>query len=170
MSQRRNGGRRLLPACAGALAAAMMVPPAQADGLGRLFFTPEQRAQFEQSRARKASHDAGNTVPQEVAAPKQPENIGTTEEETGASSVLTVNGIVQKRGGARTVWINGVAQTADSGGERAPESLTVTVQGKAQPVKIKVGQQLLLENPPQPKPAERKPAVQKSLATSNEED
>lgn len=170
MSQRKNSGRRLLPVCAGALAAAMMAPPAQADGLGRLFFTPEQREQFDQMRARKVSHDAGKAAPQEDAAPKPPENIGAAEEETGASSVLTVNGIVQKRGGARTVWVNGVAQNADSSGERAPESLTVTVQGKARPVKIKVGQHLLLESSPQPKPAERKPAGQKPQASSNEED
>lgn len=170
MSQKKNSVRRLLPVCAGALAAALMAPPAQAGSLGRLFFTPEQRAQFEQARARKASRDAGNTAPQEDTAPKQPENIGAAEEETGAASVLTVNGIVQKRGGARTVWVNGVAQNADSSGERAPESLTVTVQGKAQPVKIKVGQHLLLESPPQPKPAERKPPGQKPQASSNEED
>lgn len=170
MSQRNNSGRRLLPVCAGALAAAMMAPPVQAGSLGRLFFTPEQREQFDQARARKASRDAVKTAPQEDAAPKQPENTEATEEETGTSSVLTVNGIVQKRGGARTVWINGVAQKADSSGERTPESLTVTVQGKAQPVKIKVGQQLLLESPPQPKPAERMPAGQKPQAYSNGED
>lgn len=159
MNQKTNSRRRLLPACAGALAAAMIAPPAQADSLGRLFFTPEQRVQFEQARARKASGDAGSAAQKEYVAPKKPENIEAAEEETGASSVLTVNGIVQKRGGGRTVWINGVAQNADGSGERAPESLAVTVPGKMQPVRVKVGQQLLLESPPQPKPAERKPAI-----------
>ena len=60
-----------------------------------------------------------------------------------------VNGIVQKHGGARTVWINGVAQDAGKSDERSPEAMAVAVPGKAQPVKIKVGQKLLLEQPAQ---------------------
>jgi hypothetical protein len=158
MNQKTNSRRRLLPACAGALAAAMLAPPAQAEGLGRLFFTPEQRVQFEQARARKAGGDTGSAAQKEVVTPEKPENIEAGGEESGSASVLTVNGIVQKRGGARTVWVNGVAQNADSSNERAPESLAVTVPGKTQPARVKVGQQLLLESPPQPKPAERKPA------------
>lgn len=147
-----NYSRLLLPGGAAALAAILIAAPAQADGLGRLFFTPEQRAQLEQRRSQNFAAEASS------AAPKEQESAEAGEEEGGAPSVLTVNGIVQKRGGARTVWINGVAQNADKSGERAPESLTVAVPGKAQPVRVKVGQKLLLETPPQPKPAERKPA------------
>ena len=55
-----------------------------AEELGRLFFTAEQRAQLEYSRQ------------QNDPAP-------------GNARSLTVNGIVQKHGGERTVWINGVA-------------------------------------------------------------
>lgn len=98
--------------------------PANAEGLGRLFFTPEQRAQLEQDRSQ--STDPGDS-----------------------HRVLTVNGIVQKHGGARTVWINGIAQPATGGDERAPESLSIAVAGHAQPVKLKVGQKLLV-NPPAP--------------------
>lgn len=153
MNQRRNSNFRLLPVCAGALAAAMIAPPAQADSLGRLFFTPEQRAQLDQVRMRAAAERADN------AAPGKTDAIEIAEVESGPPSVLTVNGIVQKRGGGRTVWINGVAQNADSSGELVPESMAVTVPGKIQPVRVKVGQQLLLESPPQPKPAERKPVA-----------
>lgn len=167
MNRKTNNRRRLLPICAGALAAAMIAPPAWAGSLGRLFFTPEQRAQSEQARARKMSGDAVNAAPKETASPKEPESAG---EEESAPSVLTVNGIVQKRGGARTVWVNGVAQNADSSGERAPESLAVTVPGKIRPVRVKVGQQLLLENPVQPKPAERKPPEQKPAKAGDGED
>jgi len=100
----------------------------QADSLGRLFFTPEQRAQLEDNHARNAT------------------------DEGAPASVLTVNGIVQQHGGARTVWINGKAQNSNHGGESASE--TVAVPGKAPTIKIKVGQKLLLDTAaPQSAPA-----------------
>ncbi|MDD5299121.1 MAG: hypothetical protein PHD65_01350 [Gallionella sp.] len=99
-----------------------VTPLSNAEELGRLFFTPEQRAQLEQDKSQ--STDSGDS-----------------------HRVLTVNGIVQKHGGARTVWINGIAQPAAGGDERAPESLSIAVVGHAQPVKLKVGQKLLV-NPP----------------------
>lgn len=97
---------------------------ANAEGLGRLFFTPEQRAQLEQNKLQ--STDPGDN-----------------------SRVLTVNGIVQKHGGARTVWVNGIARPAAGGDDRAPESLSIAAPGQAQPVKLKVGQKLHI-NPPTP--------------------
>jgi hypothetical protein len=141
----------LLTACTAALSAALFAAPCQAGSLGRLFFTPGQRAEMEQARAR-------NMVGVGNGAQKDQEDASAVpEEEKHAPSVLTVEGIVQKRGGARTVWINGVAQSADGSGERAPDSLTVTVPGKAQPVRVKVGQRLVLEPPPPPKVATQSP-------------
>ena len=43
-----------------------------------------------------------------------------------------LNGIVQKHGGKRTVWINGVPQQAGSSNDRTPESQTVQLPGKKQ--------------------------------------
>lgn len=100
--------------------------PAWADDLGRLFFTPEQRAQLDYEHARNAPTD-----------------------DTSDGSTLVINGIVQKNGGARTVWINGVPQPAGTSDGRDPTSVPVSVPGKSQPVKIKVGQKLLLEEPAQ---------------------
>lgn len=111
------------------LLACMIAPAAHAARLGRLFFTPEQRTQLDYDYARNAPAE-GNS-----------------------SSVLTVNGIVQKYGGARTVWINGVPQKAGKSDERSPEALPVAVPGKSQPVKIKVGQKLLLDQPVQQNPS-----------------
>jgi hypothetical protein len=103
--------------------ACLVTPAAQASGLGRLFFTPEQRSQLDYAHARDATN------------------------ENGAASILSVNGIVQKMGGGRTVWINGVAQNAGISDERSPDSLPVAVPGKSKPVKVKVGQRLLLDQP-----------------------
>ena len=122
-----------IPACAGmtgrlsliyitiCMSTLAFTPAAQASNLGRLFFTPEQRTQLDHARARNATADGGR------------------------ASVLTINGIVQKHGGPRTVWINGVAQPAGNSNERSPDAQPVAVPGKSQPVKIKVGQKLLLE-------------------------
>lgn len=99
----------------------LLAPPAEADTLGRLFFTPQQRAQLEHDRTMKTAPPA--------AAP----------------SSLAVNGIVQRKGGPRTVWINGVPQNAGGSDERAPESLPVSVPGQSKPVKLKVGQRILLD-------------------------
>ena len=92
---------------------------ANAGELGRLFFTPEQRAQLEYSQ-----QQSGNT----------PDNTRS----------LTVNGIVQKYGGERTVCINGVPQIAGKSDEHAPENLPVTVPGQSQPARVKVGQRVLI--------------------------
>jgi len=60
-----------------------LVPATCAHALGRLFFTPQQRAQLEQS------HPGGG--------PK-------------------LNGILQKHGGRRTLWIDGQMQVTPGGG------------------------------------------------------
>lgn len=90
-----------------------------AEPLGRLFFTPEQRAQLEYFKLQNA----------------KPGDYGRS---------LTVNGIVQKHGGKRTAWINGVPQQAGNSDERAPDSLPVAVPGLSTPVKVKVGQKVLI--------------------------
>ena len=105
------------------LLAYLIAPAAQATPLGRLFFTAEQRAQLNR------------------------DYLHNPAVESNDSPVLTVNGIVQKNGGARTAWINGVLQKVGKSDERNPEILPVAVPGKSLPVKIKVGQKLLLGQP-----------------------
>ncbi len=97
---------------------------AHAAELGRLFYTPQQRAQL----------DAGQT------SPDNPEGTGR--------SYITVNGVIQKQGGKRTVWINGQPQPAENGNEKTPATVPVAVPGKPRPVQLKVGQRLLLNTPP----------------------
>jgi hypothetical protein len=103
------------------------VSSAHADTLGRLFFTPEQRAQLESNHKRNSAADSEQT------------------------SVLTVNGIVQ-HGGVRTVWINGAAKNSAHGGKPAAEA--VVIPGKSKTIQIKVGEKLLLDaEAPQISPA-----------------
>ena len=98
----------------------LMLPAlANADKLGRLFFTPEQRVQMDYGYARDV----------------RPDNNARE---------LTLNGIVQKDGGQRTIWINGVAQQAGRSDEKKPESLSVPVPGQNKSIRLKVGQRVLL--------------------------
>ena len=96
----------------------------QAGELGRLFFTPQQRQQLEFQETRS-----------------------NTSTDSVRRNYIIVNGVVQKHGGNRTVWINGAAQAPEQSGNRNPTTETVTVPGKSHPVQLKVGQPLLLEAP-----------------------
>lgn len=119
-----NGRRKLIYSVPVAmLALLLLLPSAHAADFGRLFFTPEQRAQLDYDYTRNVSAE-GN-----------------------AGSVVMVNGIVQRRGGGRIVWINGMAQPAGKSDERHPTSVPVSVPGKSRPVEMKVGQKLLLNAP-----------------------
>ena len=101
----------------------VLAPTVQAAELGRLFFTPQQRQQMDYQ--------------------------GTMD--NGESKVhrnyIIVNGVVQKKGGKRTVWINGTAQEDGKGNDQTPGTVPVTVPGKSNPVKLKVGQKLILDTP-----------------------
>lgn len=88
--------------------------------LGRLFFTPEQRDQLGSAKFQR--DESGNSV-----------------------ESLTVNGIVQKHGGKRTVWINGVPQLAGKSDEQSPASFPLQVPGANKPVRVKVGQRVSVE-------------------------
>ena len=103
----------------------LLLPSAHAADFGRIFYTPEQRAQMDYEYGRNVSAE-------------------------GDSGVIMVNGIVQRRGGKRTVWINGAAQEAGHSDERNPTSVPVSVPGKKKPVEIKVGQRLLIDAPAAP--------------------
>lgn len=94
--------------------------PANAQELGRLFFTPEQRARLDHNYSR-ATHPGNKD-----------------------SGGVMLNGIVQRHGGKRTAWINGVPQTIEHSDEKAPESMFIPVPGLTKSVKLKVGQRVLL--------------------------
>lgn len=110
------------------------LPAAQAGELGRLFYTPQQRQQLEYQEASDSKADGGGR------------------------GYLIVNGVVQKQGGKRTVWINGVPQTVERGNDETPASVPVAVPGKSSPVQLRVGQRLLLDTPAPAEPEDKKPA------------
>ena len=126
-----------------------LLPVAHADEWGRLFNTPQQRQQLEfQGTRSRSESDSDN-----------PEAV--------KRNYIIVNGVVQKQGGNRTVWINGAPQTAERGNDKTPASVPVSVPGKVGPVHLKVGQRLLLDTPVQNESDENTPAKR---SDSEEED
>ena len=69
-----------------ALIPATCCPPALAGELGRLFFTPERRQQLDHQR-----------------------QFNVREHAVRVDPTLTIDGIVTRSSGKRTVWVNGVA-------------------------------------------------------------
>lgn len=104
----------------------LILPVVNAGELGRLFNTPTQRQQLEFQDTSKISNDADG-------APVR--------------NYIIVNGVVQKQGGNRTVWVNGAAQAAERGNDNTPAAVAVTLPGKDRPVHTKVGQKIMLEQP-----------------------
>jgi len=92
-----------LAAVLAGLLGALAASGAAAQELGRLFFTPEQRAALDARRKAR--------VPDKPAAAPQVE-----------SPVTRVNGVVQRSGGKSTVWVNGEAipEGAQAGSEGIP--------------------------------------------------
>ncbi|HEY5900806.1 MAG TPA: hypothetical protein VIV54_24795 [Burkholderiales bacterium] len=110
------------------LAGACAAEPAPAQELGRLFFTPEQRANLDARRKAR--------VPDKPAAA------------VVASPVTRVDGYVKRSGGPSTVWING--ESVSAGAQEAPRiderrnegTVSITVGEGGNRVRLKPGEAL----------------------------
>ena len=105
-------------------------PAAQAQELGRLFFTPDQRANLDQRRKAR--------VPDKPAAAA-----------VVASPVTRVDGFVQRSAGPSTVWINGESVTESApeapridSGRNASGSVSINVGESGKRVRLKPGETL----------------------------
>jgi hypothetical protein len=109
------------------LACLLAAADAGAQELGRLFFTPEQRAALDARRKAR--------VPDKPAATPQAE-----------SPITRINGAVQRGGGRSTVWVNGeaVPEGAPQVAPRAvsPGRVSLPVGESAQRYDLRVGESL----------------------------
>jgi hypothetical protein len=132
----KHGNAVMLTALAALAALAETSDAVAADGLGRLFFAPGQRAQLDVARAqrdRRAPIIVENT---EQPAPQGPD-------------VLTYSGLVRRNDGKATVWINGkpmTERTRDSDvnllGVRRDGAVSVAVPQTDRAASLRVGQSL----------------------------
>jgi hypothetical protein len=159
-----------LIACSALAAAAVSVPASAQERLGRLFFTPAQRASLDVARSQRA-RAAVATEKSEVEATPVPQTI-------------TYSGVVRRSDGKTTVWINNqpvhdresAGAAAIVGRVRPDGSVTLQVPQSGRSVNLKPGQsvELLsgaveeaysrrLEPPkPEPKPTAKPAADAKS--------
>jgi hypothetical protein len=120
-----------------ALAAASVPAPA-AEPLGRLFYTPDQRAQLDTARSKKTRVNL--TTESETPAEKAPP--------PPAPEVVTYGGIVRRSDGKATIWLNDRAvQDKDVragstivGRVRPDGSVTVQSAQSGRSVDLRVGQ------------------------------
>jgi len=132
----------LVPAIPAPLAGQLTVPDTHASNapgdMGRLFFTPAQRAAMDEARRRPPAAVADSQA-QKPPLPPPP-------------GYVTLNGVVRRSDGATTVWLNNKqvrGRESDEGvlvrpsrAGTAPGSVTVQVPQTGRMVDIRVGQQL----------------------------
>jgi hypothetical protein len=106
---------------------------AQEAGFGRLFYTPEQRAQLEQARRRNIS--AEDQAAEVASKPKTPR----------ARNVV-INGVITRSDGETVVWVNGkpVERETQDGMRVFPSTaegaVVVREPERGRAVRLKVGQ------------------------------
>ncbi len=123
--------RRAINVCVGLL---VLMPAFAMAGqpLGRLFFTPEQRAKMDMARQQERSI----RVEEEVEASPPPANI-------------TLNGVITRSDGKTVVWINNRVQGDDASGKSIAVAgrenagqISVTTPDAKRSIPLKVGQSL----------------------------
>ena len=120
------------------LLAAAAAPAAE---LGRLFFTPAQRAALDAARKQNVRVEIANEDterPQQPAAP--------------APRDLSVNGLIQRSDGKSTVWVNNKPLAGDTAGgynvttRRGDNRVNLTAPDGGRSVQLKVGQTLEVQS------------------------
>lgn len=126
-----------LVVCFALSAAAIPVPAPAQERLGRLFFTPAQRASLDVARSQRA---------RAALAPDK------SEEAAPVPQTITYGGLVRRSDGKTTVWINNQAvhdrespgAAAIVGRVRADGSVTLQVPQSGRSVSLKPGQSVEL--------------------------
>ena len=154
------------PPPAGATAPAAQAPAApEVRVLGRLFFTPAERARLDELRRRPPP------APPEVASAAKPEPPAAPP----SPQYVTLNGVVRRSDGTTTVWLNNKPVT----GPRSEDGLVVTPSGRSgsgnvtvrvpetgRSVDLKVGQQVEMRSGQVQEAYESPPAVAAAAAAA----
>jgi hypothetical protein len=123
----------------------VVAPPLSAtESLGRLFFSPHERALLDSGRKQKAKTEEAPTPAPVAAAPAEPPPPPPPLEN------LSINGVIKRSDGTSTVWVNGKpvnGKAALSGGRTiagvgSGGRVAVRMQETKRHVELKVGQHL----------------------------
>lgn len=157
-----------LVACSALAAAAVSVPAFAQERLGRLFFTPAQRASLDVARSQRARAALATEKSEQEATP--------------VPQTITYSGVLRRSDGKTTVWINNqpvhdresAGAAAIVGRVRPDGSVTLQVPQSGRSVSLKPGQSVELLSgaveeaysrrlaAPEPKPAAKPAAEAKS--------
>ncbi len=105
------------------------------DNLGRLFFTPTQRAELDRERVAAATNASRPAAVQAQPKAKAP-----------PPKMMTLNGIVRRSDGETTVWMNGkplherFGDAEINAGSIAREGVGINLPASGKQVRLKVGQ------------------------------
>ena len=118
---------RMMPALVGLLGLAVLAPARAADAqeLGRLFFTPEKRATLDRQRT-----------------------LNIQEAQTLQGTIMSLDGVVYRSSGKATVWINRQAQVEGDSSRTGVSAVVspktpgsaVLAPGEEKPAQVKVGE------------------------------
>ena len=106
--------------------------------LSRLFFTPAQRAALDNARRLNSSVEVGNDGTQAPVPPAPPP--------LPVARNVSIDGVVTRSDGARTVWLNNRAVTGRTAGDldvaagKSNSSIRLGVPASGRSVELKVGQ------------------------------
>ena len=116
------------------VAALLIACAASAADLGRMFFTPAQRATLDSARKQNIRVEfSDETADQPAAAPPVPQNI-------------SVNGMIRRSDGKDTIWINNRPVTDQNAGgfrvspQKGSDRVHLSVPESGRSVDLKVGQ------------------------------
>lgn len=150
--------RILLPA----LGLMLLAPPAgAAEPVGRLFFTPDQRASLDAARSKRTRTAVATEKTDEVAAPPP------------GPEVVSYDGLVRRSDGGTTVWLNNRAVSEKEAAEsklvrRLRPDGAVTLQGQqsGRNVTLKVGERAELLSGTIEEPYQRRPTPKPETASA----
>lgn len=124
------------------LLALLTTPYAYADDLGRLFTTPDERATLEKLRHQKPVEEK---APEIVFEEPEPE----ATEDKPAIGGITVNGLVYRKGGKSTAWINSANTFEGNFGNEyiqidardiKPDDVEIVIPVNEKTIKLKTGE------------------------------
>lgn len=115
------------------IVAALLASTATAAELGRLFFTPTQRATLDTARKQNIRTEIGNESEQPSNAAPTPQNV-------------SVNGLIKRSDGKNTIWLNNRAVTEQHPGPigavigKNDDRVLLNVPESGRKLDLKVGQ------------------------------
>ena len=123
----------------------MQVPFVLADDLGRLFFTPDERRELDRLRSQKNQPKPGQEIVVDIEPEAEPEPETVVPDIGG----ITVNGLVYRKGGKSTAWVNNANSYEGDLTNRyiridanniKPEDVEIIIPSREKKLKLRVGE------------------------------